>query len=315
MVGLVQYPSQLNHQPPHVTSLKPSTAIGTAYIPSSPLTDVYVKTHQRINLLFASLEANVQSGKASFVMPLWQGIAPLSQNVRHTDMPTLIAYLPAKKQALTSAVIICPGGGYASLSVINEGINEAEWFQKRGMAAFVLKYRLPVNGYKHPVPLLDAQRAIRLVRHYANTFNINPSKIGIMGFSAGGHVASSAETHFDTGVSTANDPVEQESSRPDFSALIYPVVSLQNGITHAGRKLNLLGDSPNLNQVNLLSNETQVTPETPPTVLVHAINDTVVPIENSQRMFNALQAAGVPSAFYSYTSGGHGFGFGLKWSQ
>jgi acetyl esterase/lipase len=243
---------------------------------------------------------------------LWDGPAPQSHRTAPNDIPTLTVFLPEKAAQATSAIVICPGGGYAGLSFDTEGINEAKWFQEKGVAAFVLKYRLPVNGYRHPVPLLDAQRAIRLVRNHAADWNINPAKIGIMGFSAGGHLASTVDTHFDTGNASATDPVDRQSCRPDFAVLVYPVISMKDGITHPGSKLNLLGPNPDPALVASLSNETQVTPQTPPTLLVFADDDKAVPPENSRLMYAALQKAGVPSALQEYPHGGHGFGFGAK---
>jgi acetyl esterase/lipase len=247
---------------------------------------------------------------AQTVVPLWEGAAPQSHGTTPNDIPTLTVFLPPQTGAATSAVVICPGGGYEFLAFEHEGINEAQWFQARGVAAFVLKYRLPSHGYRHPVPLLDAQRAIRLVRSHAADWKINPAKVGIMGFSAGGHLASTLETHFDAGSPQASDAVDRQSCRPDFAVLVYAVISLKDAITHHGSLNNLLGPHPDPKLVESLSNETQVTPQTPPTVLVHAVDDDVVPIENSRLMYAALQKAGVPSALQEYPHGGHGFGFG-----
>ena len=240
-------------------------------------------------------------------MPLWDGPAPQSLGTGPNDIPTLTVFLPEN-----TAVVICPGGGYEFLAFDHEGINEARWFQERGVAAFVLTYRLPVNGYRHPVPLLDAQRAIRFVRSHDAEWNLNPAQVGVMGFSAGGHLAATLDTHFDAGNPQAADPVELESCRPGFAVLVYAVISMKDGVTHQGSKQNLLGPSPDPKLVENLSNETQVTPQTPPTLLVHAADDGSVPIENSRLMVAALQKAGVPSALQEYPHGGHGFGFGLN---
>jgi acetyl esterase/lipase len=247
---------------------------------------------------------------AQTVTPLWDAAAPQSLGTTPNDIPTLTVFLPEKTSKATSAIVICPGGGYGMLAFDHEGINEAKWFQERGVAAFVLKYRLPVNGYRHPVPLLDAQRAIRLVRSHATDWKINPAKVGVMGFSAGGHLAATLDTHFDAGDPQAADAVGRQSCRPDFAVLVYAVISMKDGITHQGSKQNLLGPHPDTALVENLSNETQVTPQTPPTLLVHAEDDGAVPIENSRLMFAALQKAGVPSALQEYPHGGHGFGFG-----
>jgi acetyl esterase/lipase len=249
---------------------------------------------------------------AETIVPLWDGPAPESHGSAPEDIPTLTVFLPKNATSATPAVIVFPGGGYEMLAFDYEGINEAEYFQSRGVAGFVLKYRLPKNGYRHPVPLLDAQRAVRLVRSHAADWKIDPAKVGIMGFSAGGHLASTLDTHFDAGIPQATDPVDKLSCRPDFAVLVYPVISMKDGITHEGSKHMLLGPNPDPALVSSLSNETQVTSQTPPTILVHAIDDGAVPIENSRLMFAALQKAGVPSALDEYPHGGHGFGFGPK---
>jgi acetyl esterase/lipase len=247
------------------------------------------------------------------VVPLWNGPAPQSHGTAPDDTPRLYVYLPEKPAKPGPAIIICPGGGYGMLAFEHEGINEAEWFQQRGIPAFVLFYRLPANGYRHPVPLLDAQRAVRLLRSRAAEWNIDPAKIAVMGFSAGGHLVSTLDTHFDAGDAKAADPIDRQSCRPDFTVLVYPVITLEvKGVTHEGSKANLLGPNPDPALVHSLSNDTQVTPQTPPTLLVHAEDDHGVPIENSRLMLAALQKAGVPSALQEYPHGGHGFGFGPK---
>jgi acetyl esterase/lipase len=243
---------------------------------------------------------------------LWDGPAPHSLGSAEKDTPQIYAYLPESAARPTRAMVIFPGGGYQGLAFIHEGIHEAEWLQKRGIAAFVVFYRLPGNGYRHPVPLLDAQRAVRLVRDSAAEWNINPAQVAVMGFSAGGHLASTLITHFDAGDANAADPVDRQSCRPNFSALVYAVVSFKDGVAHPGSMQNLLGPDPDPALVENLSNETQVTPQTPPTVLVHAVNDGPVPIENSRLMLAALQKAGVPGELHEYPTGGHGFGFGPK---
>jgi len=247
---------------------------------------------------------------AQTVVPLWDGPAPQSHGTGPNDIPTLTFFLPENGSQPTSAVVICPGGSYAALAFEYEGVNEAKWLQQRGVAAFVLKYRLPKNGYRHPVPLLDVQRAIRLVRSHAADWKINPAKVGVMGFSAGGHLASTVDTHYDAGDAGASDPVDRQGCRPDFAVLVYPVISMKDGITHQGSKKNLLGPNPDPKLVENLSNETQVTPQTPPTLLVFVDDDKTVPPENSRLMYAALQKAGVPSALQEYPHGGHGFGFG-----
>ncbi len=258
----------------------------------------------------ADSSLNAGAELPSTYIPLWDGPAPRSLGAAEKDTPRLYVYLPEKTARPTRAMVILPGGGYEFLAYEHEGIHEAEWFQKRGIAAFVLFYRLPINGYRHPVPLLDAQRAVRLVRSRAAEWNIDPAQVAVMGFSAGGHLASTLVTHFDAGTANAADPVERQSCRPDYSVLVYPVITFKPGVTHEGSKLNLLGPNPNSELVEILCNETQVTPQTPPTVLVHSIDDGAVPIENSRLMLAALQKAGVPAELQEYAHGGHGFGFG-----
>jgi len=249
---------------------------------------------------------------AQTVVPLWDGPAPQSHGTTPNDIPTLTVFLPEKASRTTSAIVICPGGSYEFLAFDHEGINVAGWFRERGVAAFVLTYRLPTKGYHHPVPLLDAQRAIRLVRSHAADWKVDPAKVGVMGFSAGGHLVSTLDTHFDAGNSQAADPVDKQSCRPDFTVLVYAVISMKDGVTHPGSKQNLLGPNPDPALVASLSNETQVTPQTPPTLFIHAADDDAVPIENSRLMLAALQKAGVPSALQEYSQGGHGFGYGNK---
>ena len=247
---------------------------------------------------------------AQTVVPLWDGPAPQSHGTAAKDIPTLALFLPAGATQPTSAIVICPGGGYGHLATDFEGNTVAAYFQAKGVAAFVLKYRLPTDGYRHPVPMLDAQRAIRLVRSHAADWKVDPAKVGIMGFSAGGHLASTVDTHFDAGDPAATDAVDKLGCRPDFAVLVYPVITLRvPGVTHEGSKLNLLGPNPDPAVVANLSNDTQVTAKTPPTLLVHALDDGAVPIKNSRLFYAALQKAGVPSAPQEYPHGGHGFGY------
>jgi len=246
------------------------------------------------------------------ITPLWDGPAPQSLGNEPQDIPSITAYFPKDAKGPAPAMIICPGGGYNILMWDYEGSNEAEWFQERGIAGFVLKYRLPAKGYRHPVPLLDAQRAIRLIRHNATEWNIDASQIGIMGFSAGGHLAATAAAHFDSGHRTATDPVDRESSRPDFAVLVYPVITMTEPHGDKGTRANLLGPDPDPALVDHLSTEKQVTAKTPPTLLVHAADDGPVPIENSRLMLAALKDAGVLSMMHEYPTGGHGFGYFLE---
>lgn len=225
--------------------------------------------------------------------------------------PTL-TYFPANKGS-GAAVIICPGGGYGKVCYGKEGIAIAKWLNTLGIAAFVLKYRLPAEGYIHPTPLRDAQRAIRLVRGDARKYGIKPDRIGIMGFSAGGHLASTTGTNFDEGDKMAEDPVERVSCRPDFMILVYPVITFEEPYAHRGSRNNLLGDRRDDEQmVKRLSNNLQVTRRTPPNFLAHAKDDTKVPVENSILFNRACKDAGVPSELKVYEKGGHGFSLGRE---
>lgn len=243
---------------------------------------------------------------------LWPNGAPEARGAEDGDKPTLTIYLPPQSEATGTGVVICPGGGYGNLAMDHEGHQVARWLNSNGIAGFILKYRHLGNGYGHPAPLQDAQRAVRMVRSRAREWNINPQRIGILGFSAGGHLASTVGTHFDKGRADADDPVDRVGCRPDFMILIYPVISFAEPFTHQGSKKNLLGKKPDKALVESLSNEKQVTPETPPTFLVHTDQDTGVPCENSVSFFLALRKAKVPAEMHIFTKGPHGFGLGKK---
>jgi acetyl esterase/lipase len=238
---------------------------------------------------------------------LWPQGAPGAKGDTEADKPTVAIYLPPKEQATGVGVVVLPGGGYGGHAMGHEGKDIAAWLNSRGIAAFVTKYRLG-QRYPHPAPLADAQRAIRTVRARASEFGVDPARIGIIGFSAGGHLASTAGTHFDAGQSDSPDKIEQVSSRPDFMILCYPVISLQSTFTHRGSLKNLLGETPDPKLVASLSNETQVTPQTPPTFLFHTSTDVAVPPENSVVFYQALRAAGVPAEMHIYEQGKHGVG-------
>ncbi|MBZ5626639.1 MAG: alpha/beta hydrolase [Acidobacteriia bacterium] len=253
-------------------------------------------------LLFAQTPPNTP--KADL---LWADGAPGAQGTQEEDKPTLAAYLVPQGRGAGTAVIVCPGGSYVHLSMDKEGDQIARWLNSIGVAAFVLKYRLGPK-YRHPVELGDAQRAIRTVRYKAAEFRVLPDRIGIMGFSAGGHLASTAGTHFDAGNANAADPIDRLASRPDFLVLVYPVISFTTPYTHRGSLRALLGDQPDPKLVENLSNELQVTAQTPPTFLFHTTTDTTVPPENSALFYLALRKAGVPAEMHIYERGPHGVG-------
>ena len=203
---------------------------------------------------------------------LWPDGAPGAVGTEAVDKPKITVYRAPADRATGAAVVVCPGGGYHVVAADHEGKQIAEWLNSLGVSAFVLQYRLG-ERYRHPAPLQDAQRAIRTVRSRAREWGVDPKRIGILGFSAGGHLASTAATHFDDGRPDAADPVERESSRPDFAVLCYPVISLVDPMAHAGSRRYLLGDPPDPALVELLSNERQVTARTPPTFLWHTADD------------------------------------------
>lgn len=247
---------------------------------------------------------------ASF--PLWNGPAPGALGTTEKDIPTLTPWPAAPERANGAAVVVCPGGGYGGLAVDHEGAQIAQWLNSLGVSAFVLRYRLGPT-YHHPVELGDAARALRTVRARASEFRVDPNRIGIWGFSAGGHLASTLSTHWDRGDAGSQDRVERVSSRPDFAILAYPVITFTEAWTHQGSKRNLLGNEPDPSLLNWLSNDQQVTAETPPTFLFHTNADTGVPAENSVYYYLALRKAGVPAELHIYEKGPHGVGLG--WSD
>lgn len=252
-------------------------------------------------------------------IPLWDGKAPHAVGDSPADKPSMTAFRAPADKANGAAVVICPGGGYGFLADDHEGKQVAEYFNGIGVTAFVLKYRIVAKdrpGPLHPAPLEDAQRAIRLVRSKAKDYGIDPKRVGIMGFSAGGHLASSAATHFNVGGLKNDDDIEKQSCRPVFAILAYPVISMEDGVTHGGSKKNLLGDKPDAKLVELLSNEKQVTKDTPPTFIFHTSADTAVFPENAIRFYVALKKAGVPAELHIYEKGKHGVGLGRdpKWT-
>jgi acetyl esterase/lipase len=258
--------------------------------------------------LFVAL-VQAQPAPAPKLELLWPNGAPGALGNDESDRPSLTIQLP-QSNGVHSGVVVCPGGAYGMLAVDHEGRQVAEWLNARGVAAFVLRYRLGPR-YHHPIELGDAQRALRFVRFHAADYGIASDKIGIWGFSAGGHLASTAGTHFDGGNADAADPIDRVGSRPDFMILAYPVISFTTSYTHRGSLRNLLGDNPDPKLVASLSNETQVTPETPPAFLFHTTTDSGVPAENSVLFYLALRKAGVPAEMHIYERGQHGVGLAL----
>ncbi|AUC22881.1 MULTISPECIES: alpha/beta hydrolase [Polaribacter] len=229
--------------------------------------------------------------------------------------PTLEIYAPSKRNATDKAVLIYPGGGYTMLAYDWEGTEIAKWFNSKGITAFVLKYRLPNSkSQKTPneAPLQDAQRAMRWVRFNADKFGINPNKIGVIGFSAGGHLASTLGTQFDTDNNFKEESIDTISARPDFMALIYPVITMKDDYTHKGSRNQLIGKTPTKELIEQYSNELQVTENTPPTFLVHSSNDNAVPVENSIQFYKALNDKKVKVEMHIYPYGGHGFSLAIN---
>lgn len=238
---------------------------------------------------------------------LWPNGAPGAKGDTDADKPTLTLYPVSANNKTTTGVVVCPGGGYVHLAMDHEGKQIAGWLNNLGISAFVLKYRLGPE-YHYPGELWDAQRAIRYVRAHAREFGINPDRIGVWGFSAGGHLASTAGTHFDRGDPNGADPIDKQSSRPDFMILAYPVITFLEPYAHLGSLHALLGEKPDPQLVRSLSNELQVTPQTPPAFLFHTSDDPVVPVQNSVQFYLALRQAGVPAEMHIYLHGRHGVG-------
>lgn len=282
----------------------------------------------RVAFLFViMMESLVVSGQ-EFLLPLYDGNIPNANNtiieekivleeiktISQVQVPDIAVYLPAKRNATGQAVVICPGGGYWVLAYDWEGSDIARYLNSIGVAAVVLKYRLPTYGNTiepHKAPLMDAQRAMRLVRFNAAKWNIDPEKIGIMGFSAGGHLASTLGTHFDYGNPTASDSVERISCRPDFMVLMYPVITFTDSSMHSGSRDALIGKNPETNLAVYYSNELQVKDDSPPAFFVHADNDKGVPVENTLMMYKALRAKKIPAELHIISEGEHGFGLGV----
>ncbi|MDN3202518.1 alpha/beta hydrolase [Algoriphagus sediminis] len=261
-------------------------------------------------------------------LPLWEGMPPLQSNLNSEEertqegilriskvqIPEIEVYFPTKQIQNGQAVLILPGGGYRILAYDWEGSDFAKWFNSEGITGIVLKYRLPdpkSQSSPEEVPLLDAQRAIRLVRHHAKEWGIDPDKIGVMGFSAGGHLASTLSTQYELELDLEKDDIDKLSARPDFSILVYPVISFRDASTHSGSKEALIGKNPSIELQDRFSAEINVTDKTPSTFLVHAQDDMAVPVRNSILYYQSLVENGVPATMHLYPSGGHGFAFGI----
>ncbi len=261
-----------------------------------------------ICLLFLCMTLQAQTPVANqpVPQPLWPTGAPGSKGAQPEDAPSYQFYPAPADKATGASVVVCPGGGYRNLAA-HEGHDIAVWFNNLGVSAFVLKYRLGPR-YQHPAMMHDVQRAIRTVRAKATEFKVDAARIGVMGFSAGGHLASTAATHFDAGNATASDVIDRVSSRPDLAILCYPVITMELPFTHAGSRKNLLGDTPDAALVTLMSNEKQVTPQTPPTFIFHTVDDAAVPIENAMLFAEALRKNKVAHETHFYEHGRHGVG-------
>jgi acetyl esterase/lipase len=249
----------------------------------------------------------VSQGGAGKTLPLWRAGAPGALGDEEIDRPTLTVFLPVVANVTKTGVVVAPGGSYQHLSMDKEGFAVARWLNEHGVAAFVLQYRLGPK-YHHPVELEDTQRAIRMVRAQAADYGIATDHIGMWGFSAGGHLTATAGTHFDGGKADASDAIEQQGSRPDFLVLAYPVITFKEPDLHRGSLKYLLGDTPDPALVDSLSEETQVTKDTPPTFLFTTTDDKTVPVMNSVMFYSALVKAGVPAEMHIFQSGAHGAG-------
>ena len=259
----------------------------------------------------ASADPRVDPTAQLHTFRLWDKAAPGALGDSDEDIPTLTLYPATRHDHPTPAIIVAPGGSYRHLAANHEGRQIANWFNAMGITAFVLQYRLGPR-YHHPVELGDAQRAMRLVRSRAGEFNIDPARVGFMGFSAGGHLASTLATHFDAGNPSAPDAVDRENCRPDFVILAYPVISMTASYSHKGSAENLLGNPPDPALAKQLSNEFNVTSATPPTFLFSTSADTLVPAENTVAFYLALRKAGVPAEMHIFEKGPHGVGLALN---
>jgi acetyl esterase/lipase len=249
--------------------------------------------------------------QTNLTFPLWPDGAPGALGKEAKDIPTLTVFLPAPEQATGAAMVICPGGGYAGLAD-HEGSQYARWLNAQGIAGFVLKYRLGSAGYRHPAMVQDASRALRTVRARAEEWKLDAKRVGIIGSSAGGHLASTTLTHWDSGDTNSTDMIERQSSRPDLAILCYPVITLNDPFTHKGSRASLLGTNPPAELVTELSAELQVNSNTPPCFIWSTGEDRTVPVENSLQLAAALRRAGVHFDLHIYERGPHGIGLGNK---
>lgn len=268
-----------------------------------------MKTARALALLLGS--SIVMHAQTNISFPLWPDGAPGARGSEAKDIPTLTVFLPQKEKATGAAIVICPGGGYGGLAD-HEGSFYARWLNEQGIAGFVLKYRLGSHGYRHPAMVQDVSRALRTVRARADEWGLDIKRVGVMGSSAGGHLASTAITHFDAGKPDAADAIERQSSRPDLAILCYPVITLSDPFTHKGSRANLLGTNPPPELIAELSAELQVNKDTPPCFIWSTEEDKAVPVENSLQLAAALRKAGVRFDLHIYERGPHGIGLGSK---
>lgn len=241
-------------------------------------------------------------------VPLWPDGAPGAKGDKPHDIPDITVYPVPADKATGCGVVVFPGGGYGGLALGHEGRDIARWLNERGIVAFVVRYRLGSRGYRHPVMMHDGQRAVRWARHHAAGLGVDPARLGVWGFSAGGHMASTVATHYDTGSADAPDPIDRVSCRPDFAVLAYPVITMDKAFTHMGSRRNLLGTDPPADLVALMSNETQVTKDTPPTFIFHTADDPVVHVRNAVEFYAACMRHGVKAELHVYQHGRHGVG-------
>ncbi|MCU0711451.1 MAG: alpha/beta hydrolase [Pirellula sp.] len=256
------------------------------------------------------IDSSLRAAEAkSLTLKLWENGAPGATGTEAKDIPMAIVHLPSAKSP-TAALVICPGGGYGGLAMGHEGTEIAKWANEAGMAAIICDYRHRGKGYGHPAPLIDAQRAIRLVRANAEQWNIDPNRVGILGFSAGGHLVSTVLTKFDSGDANASDPIAQQSSKPNFGVMAYPVILFGHPRGHRGSEVNLLGPQATKEELAAFQSDLNVTKDTPPAFLFHTQEDTGVPPENALAFYSAMVKNGVPGELHIYEKGPHGVGLG-----